>query len=167
MPKIPPYLLNLAGEYRVCSELNKRGVFATVTYGHRKAADVYAISNQDHMALKIEVKTTQRKKFVTSLLKKGLETSANAPDFWVLVQIRRLKDGTFLEHFFVLSHEQICKAQEKRRKLYADKYFKTHGIAWVQAKGVDCLRIDDVKEYADQWSKIVERIGGPEIERGI
>jgi hypothetical protein len=30
MAKIPKYLLNLAGEYRICSELNKRGVFATV-----------------------------------------------------------------------------------------------------------------------------------------
>ena len=40
MARIEPYLLNLAGEYRICSELNKRGVFATVTYGNRKGADV-------------------------------------------------------------------------------------------------------------------------------
>jgi hypothetical protein len=38
-------LLHLAGEYRVCSELMKRGVFATVTYGNRKSVDIYAISD--------------------------------------------------------------------------------------------------------------------------
>ena len=37
MPKIPSYLLNLAGEYRICSELNKRGVFATDVVQHENA----------------------------------------------------------------------------------------------------------------------------------
>lgn len=45
MAKIEKYLLHLAGEYRVCSELNKRGVFATITYGNRKAVDVYVIGD--------------------------------------------------------------------------------------------------------------------------
>lgn len=59
MAKIPQYLLNLTGEYRVRSELTKRGVFATVTYGNRKSVDVYAISDRRERALKIEVKTSQ------------------------------------------------------------------------------------------------------------
>src|SRR5437868_14877321 len=82
---IPQYLLNLAGEYRVCSELNKRGVFATVTYGNRKSVDVYAISDgqERERALKIEVKTTQEGKFVTRLAQKYSTTyDAAAPDFW-------------------------------------------------------------------------------------
>jgi hypothetical protein len=46
MAKIPKYLLNMAGEYRVCIELQKRGLFATLTYGNRKCVDVYAISDR-------------------------------------------------------------------------------------------------------------------------
>lgn len=34
------YYLNLAGEYRVASELFKRGLFATITYGNKKGADI-------------------------------------------------------------------------------------------------------------------------------
>jgi hypothetical protein len=164
MAKIPAYLLSLAGEYRVCSELNKRGVFATVTYGHRKAADVYAISGENNRALKIEVKTTQRKKFVTNITRKGLATGPSKPDFWVLVQIQPAKDGTFGERFFVLSHDEICKAQDARHKIYSDKHRKSHGVPYDRAKGIDCVRSDDVKQHADQWSKIVDAIGGPETE---
>lgn len=40
---IDKYYLNLAREYRVASELFKRGLFATITYGNKKGADVYAI----------------------------------------------------------------------------------------------------------------------------
>ena len=84
MAKIPTYLLNLAGEYRVCSELNKRGVFATVTYGNHKGVDVYAISDRKDRALKIEVKTSQRGNFVTKLTQKRAQDDSQVPDFWVL-----------------------------------------------------------------------------------
>ena len=81
--RIPSYLLSLAGEYRVCSELNKRGIFATVTYGNYKGVDVYAISDRKARALKIEVKTSQRENFVTRITQKRLceEGKAHAPDF--------------------------------------------------------------------------------------
>jgi hypothetical protein len=60
-------LLNLAGEYRVCSELCKHGLFATLTYGNRKSADVYVIADSTKRAFRIEVKTSQKATFVTSL----------------------------------------------------------------------------------------------------
>jgi hypothetical protein len=146
----------LAGEYRVCSELNKRGVFATITYGNRKGVDVYAISDQKERALKIEVKTSQGKKFVTSLFKKGLDNSLNPPDFWVLFQILSANNGSFVERFFILSHDEIHEAQEARRKLYCDKYFLTHGRHFDVSTGVDCVRIPDVEAYEDKWSKIIK-----------
>lgn len=43
---IDKYYLNLAGEYRVAAELLKREVFATITYGKQKGADIYAIGPQ-------------------------------------------------------------------------------------------------------------------------
>jgi len=93
--KIPPYLLSLAGEYRVPSELNKRGTFTTITYGNRKSVDVYAIADQQRSALRIEVKTSQAVKFLTG----PPLTAQDAPDFWVLVQIRHDLPKNLLKGF--------------------------------------------------------------------
>jgi hypothetical protein len=154
---IPQYLLSLAGEYRVCSELNKRGVFATVTYGNRKSVDVYAISDVNHRALKIEVKATQEKNFVTSLTQKGLfEDSAHAPDFWVLVQIRPDSADKFTERFFVLAHDELCNVQRTVNEKYATGYMERHGTEPDISKGVDGVRVVDVEKFEDQWCKIVQ-----------
>lgn len=144
MAKIVPYLLNLAGEYRVCSELNKRGVFATVTYGNRKGVDVYAISDRQDRALKIEVKTSQRANFVTSITQKCMEHDPHAPDFWVLYQVRPQRDGKFLERFFVLGHGEICRAQKAVNRRYARRYRTRHGRAPDLSTGVDNVRVADV-----------------------
>ena len=52
------YSLNLAGEFYVAAELNRRGIFASVTYGAAKNADVLAFDQQSHQTAVIEVKTT-------------------------------------------------------------------------------------------------------------
>lgn len=160
MAKIPPYLLNLAGEYRICSELNKRGIFATVTYGNRKGVDVYAISESHERALKIEVKTSQRGNFVTSISQKYLADDLHAPDFWILFQIRPGNDATFAERFFVLSHQEICQAQAARNEAYAAKYFARHGKQPDFSTGVDNVTVADVERFEDQWSKILQKFDG-------
>lgn len=150
--KIEGYFLNLAGEYRICSELNKRGVFATITYGTRKGADVYAIGEHGR-AMRIEVKTSQRKQFVTGISQKSF--SDGSPDFWVLFLLRPMENGGFEERFFVLTHEEACKAQRMRNAIYAEKYVARHGIPPDFSSGVDNLKIEDVEEFEDQWEKIV------------
>ena len=154
MAKIEPYLLSLAGEYRVCSELNKRGVFATVTYGNRKSVDVYAISDRRERALKIEVKTSQRANFVTSITQKRLARDPGAPDFWVLCQLQPRSDGSFSERFFVLSHREICRVQAKRNRAYAMKYTARHGKPPDPFAGVDNVKMPDVGKFEDAWSQI-------------
>jgi hypothetical protein len=176
MAKIPVYLLNLAGEYRVCSELNKRGVFATVTYGTRKGADVYAISDRKARALKIEVKTSQKGNFVTSLSRKCGDDDPNAegfwerkaadeeaPDFWVLFQIKVGHDAAFNERFFVLTHGEVCEAQAARNHAYALKYQARYGRLPDFSKGVDNILVADVEreQHEDAWHKIINALGGP------
>jgi hypothetical protein len=174
MAKIPAYLLNLAGEYRVCSELNKRGVFATVTYGTRKGVDVYAISDRKARALKIEVKTSQKGNFVTSLSQKCGDDDPNtegfwdrrvadeqSPDYWVLFQIQAGNDETFKERFFVLTHKEICAAQATRNKAYAVKYSARHGKQPDFSSGIDNVVIADVEQHENQWQKIVKALDGP------
>jgi hypothetical protein len=87
--KIDKYNLNLAGEYRVCSEVLKRGVFATVTFGNKKGADIVAVGKNRRAAL-IEVKSSNSLKFVTRFYQK-YKTVVDAenpldsqPTFWVL-----------------------------------------------------------------------------------
>jgi hypothetical protein len=62
--KLDKYHLSLAGEDRVCAELLKRGVFATITFGSMKSADVYAVGSNRRAAV-IEVKASQTGRFVT------------------------------------------------------------------------------------------------------
>jgi len=165
MSRIEPYLLSLAGEYRVCSELNKRGIFATVTYGNRKSVDVYAISGRRECALKIEVKTTQRARFVTRIGQKKLARDPTAPDFWVLVQVRQNRDGSFADRFFVLTHREICKIQARRNRAYAKEYRTKHGGDPDFSAGVDNVTVADVAEHEDQWRKISVRFRGARTAR--
>jgi len=153
MAKIDSYCLNLAGEYRICSELNKRGVFATITYGNRKGADVYAIGNR--VALRIEVKTSQNARFVTSITQKGLHDSPDAPHFWALVLMKPLENGKFQERFFILSHDEIVAVQKSRNAAYASNYRQKHGSAPDFSKGVDNVLVADVEAFEDQWERIV------------
>lgn len=160
MTKIPQYVLNLAGEYRVCSELIKRGVFATLTYGNHKACDVYAIRDRQKCAEKVEVKTSQICRFVTKISQRGLDKkTADGPDFWVLFQVRPNQQGTFEECFFVLSHEEMCKVQAARNRAYAEGYRRRHrGRSPDPSKGTDNVRCEDVKQYEDKWSTIVDLV---------
>ena len=155
MKKIPSDLLNLAGEYRVCSELNKRGVFATITYGNRKEVDVYAINDRQKSALKIEVKTNQKGRFPTKLFQKRLDVDPCAPNFWVLVLIQPCEDDTFKERFFVLTHTEICNVQKTRNSAYEEKYFQKHGKIFDPKTGVDTVRVEDILDYEDKWSTIL------------
>ena len=163
MAKIPTYLLNLAGEYRVCSELNKRGVFATVTYGNHKGVDVYAISDQGDLAVRIEVKTSQQGNFVTKLTQKGSADDRRTPDFWVLCQIKAGDYSSFRERFFILTHKEISRIQAKRNKIYGAKYLARHGSEFDFSKGIDNVKLADVEAFEDGWDKILVRLGLPAI----
>lgn len=106
---IDKYHLNLAAEYRVCSELLKRGIFATVTYGNMKGCNVVAVGPNRRAAV-IEVKASQSDRFVTCLYQKYKTLEQPHPEFWVLCSILSRKEG-FAERFFVLTHEELIVAQ--------------------------------------------------------
>ncbi len=155
--KIPPYLLSLAGEYRVCSELNKRGVFSTITYGNQKGVDVYAISDRKELALRIEVKTSQRNRFVTGIgQKRNYQVDLTAPDFWVMFQLKVDGDTSYSERFFVLTHAEICRIQRIVNTKYAKKYRTKYDRDPDVAKNVDSVSVTDVEEHEGKWSKIIE-----------
>lgn len=159
MPKLSKYLLNLAGEHRVCSELAKRGVFATITTGNRKSVDLYAIDDLRKTAARIEVKTSQQDNFMTSIGQKGLMDNPSAPDFWVLFQLKALADGSFSELFFVLTHTEICDIQQEVNRTYLAKYLAKHGRDYPEGKGVDNVPISAVRRCEGKWEKITDAVG--------
>ena len=148
------YFLNLAGEYRVCSEILKLGLFATVTYGNKKSADIYVVGPNKKIAV-IEVKTTESNRFVTNFYQKFNQRGGEHPDFWVLCKITNN-----IDRFFVLSHDEMEKVQLKRN-------FPGQELNWEEAssqclKGVDNVLIDHINgnEFEKRWDKIQLFING-------
>lgn len=162
---IDKYHLSLAGEYHVASELLKRGLNATVTFGHAKSADVIAYGS-NRKATIIEVKTSQQKKFVTSFYNKYKTPEHEHPDFWVFVQIQAEPDHNFTERFFILSHAELSVIQAQRNRAYRVRrgdVTEQQRLSWEEhhrltndAHGVDNVLLADVESCEDRWDKIVK-----------
>ena len=141
------YHLSLAGEYRVASELLKRDIFATITFGNAKGADIYAIGPNRRTAI-VEVKSSNSSKFVTGFYQKYGDESKIHPDFRVLYS---LSDGGN-EEFYVLSHAEMALNQAQRNYPGKEMTYSEHALA--AHKGVDNLLAKNLQEYRSAWSKI-------------
>lgn len=149
--KIDKYHLNLAGEYRVCAELLKRGIFATVTFGNMKGADVVAVGANRRAAI-IEVKASNSSRFVTGFYQKYRTGELEHPTFWVLYSVR-LAGESHVERFFILSHHELEEKQAQRN--HPGEQLPYEERAMRVQKGVDNVLIRDVEDSEDAWHKIV------------
>lgn len=162
MNRLGKYFLSLAGEYRVASELLRRGLNATVTFGNAKSADVVAYG-RNRRATVIEVKTSQQKNFVTGFYNKYRLPEQEHPDFWVMVQMTRDSDGEHTERFFILEHVELASIQAERNRAYHIKrgdIKSSDVLSWerhyeLSRNGVDNVLLTDVEAVEDQWDKIV------------
>lgn len=150
--KINKYHLNLAGEYRICAELLKRGIFATVTFGNMKGADVVAVG-PNHRAAIIEVKASQTTRFVTGFYQKYKTIDKEHPTFWVLYSVKSV-EKSYTERFFVLTHDEMAEAQAQRNHPGEDLPYEER--ARRVAKGVDNVLAKDIETHEDAWNKIVQ-----------
>lgn len=150
---IPKNNLALAGEYRVASELLRRGLHASVTFGNAKAADIFAIG-LNRKAAQIEVKTSQQaNRVVTGFFQKNWDDPHDRPDFWVLCAFTE-KHGTTSESFFVLTHEEMEAAQAERNWPGATL---TDGDRSSRARGgVDNVLLLPLSHHENRWDKIVD-----------
>ena len=149
---INKYHLNLAGEYRICAELLKRDIFATVTFGNMKGCDVVAVGPNRRAAV-IEVKTSQSARFVTRFYQTYKTIDQEHPTFWVLYSIRSNTDG-FEERFFVLTHDEMAQAQAERNHPGISLSYEE--TAHRVSKGVDNVLAKHVEEHEGAWEKIVQ-----------
>jgi hypothetical protein len=138
------YYLNLAGEYAVCSELAKRNIQANLTLGNKKSVDIIIITDKNE-AVTIEVKTTNKNRFVTGFFQKYKTQEMPHPDFWVFVTI----DKTLNTRFFIVSHEELAKIQMVRNKM----------TNWVENKnGVDNVLVEHVVDFENSWNKLINNL---------
>lgn len=143
------YHLSLAGEYRVASELLKRDIFTTITFGNAKGADLYAIGPHRRIAI-VEVKSSNSNKFVTRFYQKYSDEVQDHPDFWVLYSLR---DGD-QEEFYILTHKEMAGAQGARN--FPGKVMNYNEHALAVPKGVDNVLSKDLQDHKSAWSKIVD-----------
>ena len=166
MPKGDQPFLSLAGEFAVASELNRRHVLASVTYGASKCADVFALSPDMGRVIRIVVKATIPKRKTRWLIgAKGTIPAdvRNAEVFWVLVLLPSPLDGVPVDQtqrgdhatrFFVLSPREVYEAWQKE---YAD-FIERRGGRPFTGRGVPGVRLQDVKGCEGQWGKILSRL---------
>ena len=142
---VEKYCLNLAGEYRVCAELLKRNIFATITYGNMKGANVFAIGPNRRAAV-VEVKASNSSRFVTGFYQRYKSRDVVHPNFWVLYSVSPR------DRLFVLSHEQLADVQAQRNHCEDLSYDER---AKRVEHGVDNVLIQDVEAHEDTWAKIM------------
>ena len=142
--------LSQFGEFAVAAELNRRLFSASVTYGNQKSMDIIALSEHGHYAV-IEVKTSDKSKFLTGLSPKKLnETNEN--QFWVFVKTQ-LGPGNPETDFYVLTDGEIKSIQSRRDKQFLDKYILKHGKDF-EGKGVPNVTLKDIVSHKEKWGKI-------------
>ena len=117
------YALNLAGEFYVAAELNRRGIFASVTYGAAKNADVLAFDQQSRKTAVIEVKTTAspNRKWITGQHSID-ESSISSQLFWVLVLVPVPEDANGSPRFFVFTSQELVEKVSENHAAYRARY---------------------------------------------
>lgn len=166
---VPKHSLNLTGEYRVASELSRRGLHATPTYGNAKGCDLYAIG-PNRRAVVVEVKTTEQPKWMTGFYRTYHTPDQEAPDMWVLV---RLMDGEF-DRFYVLTHQEMAVAATSSLLPYwrrwaartgnlmpDDPTWSDYSSILRSQRWVDDLGEAAVTEHLGRWDKVTSMCGAP------
>ncbi len=149
--------LNMAGEFVVASELNRRKILTSVTYGNSKAADVFALGDAGTY-VRIEVKTTSRLKWPIG--EKATHPEKFGKDvFWVLVYMPEPGNAP---RFFVLTPQELYDVWHAAATKYEASFVAKHGHDY-DGVGVPNVRQDDVLTFEGAWDKIVNCLRLPVV----
>lgn len=113
--KISKSILGVTGEYYVAAELGKRNIYAQLTLGNQKRADLLIFSDDYDKLLKIEVKNKQGYEWPNC---KGINQKDS---FIVFVDFKDLNE-TQRPEFYVLNEKDWSELVEKKEKDYNKKY---------------------------------------------
>ncbi len=158
--KISASALNLAAEFAVASELCRRNIYAQLTLGHQKRADLLIFS-EGHEMLRIEVKGKQGRTWpnCTGVYGKNVilvfvdfagKSELERPDFYVLAV------GDWID----LAKQEIANHPKNRIKL------DEHNVpVWIDQvkngqpyKGID-VKPDHIQSHKEKWDMIAQAVG--------
>ncbi len=115
----------LAGEYYVAAELNRRGIMAALTYGAAKSADIIATNDQNGKACIVEVKTAQAPNKSWRVVPDIGERPNTEHMFWVLVLLPLQQSE--MPRFFVFSEAGLAPLYRTPTQEYLARYEAKHG----------------------------------------
>jgi len=169
MPQDDKIFLNLAGEFAVASELNRRRILASVTYGTSKSADIFAVNRAMTRIVRIEVKTTQKRKWPIGLKGTKLTPQSDAIVCVLVLLPEPLVDPAEDEtqrqahapRFFVRTARELLEAYRKAAGPFLARYQTKHGKPFDERRGVPNVRLQDVERFEGQWGKIASRLEEP------
>jgi hypothetical protein len=144
--------LNLAGEFLVAGELNRRKIAASITYGSSKQADIFAFSKDRMKLARVEVKATDKKSWLVGTRSLSRRNTRDGI-FWVLVQFSRWRKDPPL--FYVLSGHEISQVARQHQNEYRRRHREQHGHDYAE-NSVPSVSPKDLTEHLGCWSKITK-----------
>jgi hypothetical protein len=181
--------LNLAGEFAVASELNRRQIVASVTYGASKSADVFAMNREMTKLVRVEVKATNGNRWMLGT-KVNLEPSRDTDMLWILVQLpfpildvsdtvrlpigkslnilsddqkRWLLRGFQAPRFFVLTARELYDVWRVGADEYKKRHLARNKVAY-SGREVPNVPLGAVTPFEDAWGKITKRLSDDRLE---
>ena len=158
-------LLNLAGEFAVASELNRRRVHAAVTYGASKRADIFAIGNNGDRLVRVEVKCTDKGRWPIG--PRGATPPGTDADRarWVFVLMppplgvspSGEDRAAAAPRFFVLTPTDVFAAFKRGADKFNEGYRARHGKDYDKL-GMPNLTMGDVEPFESRWDLIVDLV---------
>lgn len=129
-------LTGMRGVYLVASELCRVGLVASPTSRSAIGADILATDTACSRTFSVQVKTNART-FNFWLLNKKSRTLVSDSLIYILVNIRKTKDGERIEYFIVPSK---IVSERMETAIQGPKQTEWHSISY-----------SDVEEYRDKW----------------
>lgn len=143
--------IQMSGEFGVVSELFRRCVQATITYGNSKSADVFVISSNGAKAAKVEVKSSVIKEWIV-----GAQAENPLPHVvWVFVHMPEPSDTT--------SRAQVAEMGKSSPSYHVMTSQEVHNLhsekkAAKTNTGPIVFGFSDVQFYQNQWHKVASAL---------
>lgn len=148
------YHLNLAGEFFVAAELQRRSISAAVTYGNAKNADVVAFSLDGQQAVVIEVKTTSERQWVV-----GAAVPEPSSKPWVFVYLPPSEDEG--PSYSVLTQAELHGILKPIDEEYDRKFLAKHGVPYGDRAAVINFSQELALPYKSAWHTVLGQLHRP------
>ncbi len=150
MRKLSKEHLGLAGEYAVAAELCRRGVYAQLTLGHHKRADILVEAGRGMLRIQVKAKQANEWPAVAGI--------SQASELLVLVDFMGKAEGERPDFYILNHHDWKALARREKRRWRGDVTVdKDYRVRYSDGYTGLNLKPALVARHRDQWTKILVR----------